>query len=122
MRRWVYALTVGFVLLTLCTIAAVVALGGEITTLRRQVRTGTSLDALTLPEPSRPSIELPTNLPAHDTTLTITSASRSGNVLSFSVRVQTALPVSLLSTAPILSDATGKGYTASKDSLDKSAL
>jgi hypothetical protein len=123
MRNWVYTLTVIVVILVLVTITGFIAVGSELTALRRQLRTGNSFESsLSLPNPTYPALALPTDMPVRDTTVTIIEKSYKGNIVSLMVRVQTEQPVYLFSTTPILADAAGKGYTVSQESLDKASV
>ncbi len=120
MQRWLYALSGAFTVFVLFVIAALIALAGEIQTLDRQVHGSGSTLSLALP--TRPALAVPTLPVSSDASVTITSSNQAGTTVSVALIVQASMPVDLFSTAPLIADASGKGYAASKESIDKASL
>jgi len=116
MRRLVYVLTASVMVLAILTLAGFAALYGEVTALRRQIRTGSSLESLAAPLSTLPAPALPTSAAPSSLTAAITQATRSGGVISLTVLVQSGSPVDLFSVPPFLVDSSGRGYPATTES------
>jgi hypothetical protein len=122
MRRWIYALTISQVALTLAVVIALVGMYGEVTSLRRQVRTGSSMESLAAPTAQMPSMALPTSGAPAGLSAQVVGMTNDSGQISLDVLVQSGSPVDLFGAAPLLSDASGKAYPASTDSRQKAAL
>src|SRR5258708_19901192 len=96
--------------------------GREVTGLGREVRRGGGVEGGAVMQPTTAPLVVPGSAPSHQTTVTVVSSSRSGNVITLSVKVQSTVAVSLFNTSPILVDITGKGFSATKESVDAASI
>ena len=122
MRRLLYALTATVIVLAILTLAGFAALYGEVTALRRQIRTGSSLESLSAPMSTLPSPALPTSVAPNNLTAAVTQVSRGNGVVSLTILLQSGSPLDLFSVPPLLVDASGRGYPATTESQQAAQL